>query len=66
VTLSRGRGLRLWVLLNLAIFLGVVVPGLVGHPYPRAVKSYVEWGGLALYLASSLCQLLVATRSKRR
>jgi hypothetical protein len=64
MNLSTGMGLRLWVLANLAIFLAVVVPGLVGRPYPPEVGPYVEWGGLVLYLASSLSQLLVLTRSR--
>ena len=60
--MTRSVGLRLWVLANLAIFLAVTVPGLLGHPYPEGVKHYVEWGGLALFLSSSFCQLFVATR----
>jgi len=54
--------LRLWVLVNLGIFLAVVLPGVLGRPYPDSIRQYVEWGGLALYLISSLFQLFVASR----
>src|SRR5258708_39923971 len=56
------RGPGLWVLANLAIFLAVVLPGVLEHPYPPAIRPVVEWGGLVLYVASSVCQLFVATR----
>lgn len=58
--------LRLWVIANLAIFLAIVLPGVSGHPYPEGARRYVEYGGLVLYLVSSLCQLLVASRGKPR
>jgi hypothetical protein len=59
---SQSAILRAWAIANLAIFLVVVVPGLLGYPYPANVRRYVQWGGLGVYVLSSLLQLFVVAR----
>src|SRR5712692_1377381 len=59
----RGRGvLRLLWLANWLILLAVLFPGLLGHPYPRPARRYIEWGGLLLYVVSGLSLVAVSRR----
>jgi len=58
-----GKGvIRLLWLANLVILLAVLLPGLLGHPYPRPFSPYIEYGGISIYVASALCILAVSGR----
>lgn len=54
----------LWVA-NFAVLLAAVLPGLLGHPYPKPIRPYLEYGLLSLYLLSALCILAIAPRSQK-
>lgn len=63
----KGKNLvRLLWLANLAVLLAAILPLALGHPffYPRAIRPYVEWGGLALYLLSAFFIIAFARRLK--
>lgn len=53
----------LW-LANLAFLLAAVLPIALGHPffYPPAIRPYMEWGGLVLYLLSAFFIIAFARR----
>ena len=64
MTLSRGASIRLWGIANIAIFLALFVPDLLGYGYPAGLRHHIQWGGLTVYFVSSLSQLFVAARSR--
>ena len=51
----------LW-LLSLSFFFAAVLPNALGHPYPKPIRPYMEWGGLLLYLLSAFFILAFARR----
>jgi hypothetical protein len=53
---TRGT-IRVMAVVNFAILLAVVLPALVGHPYPRPFAPFIGYGGIALYLVVGLYQL---------
>jgi hypothetical protein len=62
--ISKNTIRTLWVL-NFAIFLAAVLPMLSGHPYPKSIRSYLEYGLLFLYLVSGLCIVAIVSRSRK-
>jgi hypothetical protein len=67
MALKGKNSVRLLWLANLAFLLAAVLPIALGHPffYPRPIRPYMEWGGLALYLLSASFIIAFARRLKR-
>ena len=51
----------LW-LLHTLILLAILLPGLLGHPYPKPARTYIQWGGLLIYVVGGLSLVAVAGR----
>ena len=60
---GKNRVRALW-LLSSFFFFAAVLPNALGHPYPRPIRPYMEWGGLLLYLLSAF--LIVAFTRRLR
>lgn len=54
----------LWVA-DWLVLLAAVLPNLSGHPYPKPVRPYLEYGLLLLYLAGGACILTIAARARK-
>jgi hypothetical protein len=52
--------IRLLALVDFAILLAVVLPGLLDHPYPRPFSPYIQYAGLTLYVVVALYQLALS------
>ncbi len=64
MTLPGSNRIRLLWLLDLFFLLAALLPGLMGHPYPKPFHPYVEYAGIFIYTAGALC--IVALVSRRR
>jgi len=64
MTPPRKGTIRVFWLLNTLLLLAVLLPGALEHPYPMAVRPYVEWGGLLLWLVAGLCLLAISSRRR--
>ena len=53
----------LW-LMHTLLLLALLLPGVLGHPYPQPVRPFVQWGGLALWVVAGLGLLAVASRRR--
>lgn len=55
----------LW-LVSFSFLLAALLPNALGHPffYPKAIRPYIEWGGLLLYLLSAFL-ILAFARGRR-
>lgn len=53
----------LWLADSLFLF-AALLPGLMGHPYPKPFHPYVEYGGIFIYVAGGLS--ITAFASRRR
>ncbi len=59
----RGKNLvRVLWLVSSFFLLAAVLPNVLGHPYPRPIRPYMEWGGLLLYLLSAFFIIAFAGR----
>jgi hypothetical protein len=58
------RAFRAWAFVNVLILLAILLPGVLGHPYPSLIRPYVQWGGLLFYVLSGLSFVAVARRRK--
>jgi hypothetical protein len=58
---GNNRVRALW-LLSLSFFFAAVLPNALGRPYPKPIRSYMEWGGLLLFLLSAFLILAFARR----
>jgi hypothetical protein len=61
----RGKNLvRVLWLVNLSFLLAGLLPNALGHPffYPSAIRSYIQWGGLLLYVLSAFFIIAFARR----
>ncbi len=59
----RGKNLvRVLWLVSSFFLLAAVLPNVLGHPYPRPIRPYMEWGGLLLYLLSAFFIIAFARR----
>jgi hypothetical protein len=48
------RTIRLLWAIDFLFFLAAVLPGLLGHPYPRPIGPYITYGFIGVYLALAL------------
>lgn len=53
--------IRVLALVDLAILLAVLLPGMLNHPYPRPISPYIQYAGIALYIVVALYQLALST-----
>ena len=51
----------LW-LVNFSFLLAALLPNQLGHPYPKPIRPYMEWGGLLLYILSGFFIIAFARR----
>jgi hypothetical protein len=58
------RAVRAWALVNVLLLLAILLPGVLGHPYPELIRPYVQWGGLLFYLVSGVCFVAVSGRQR--
>src|SRR5689334_4159406 len=64
----KGKNLiRVLWLVNLSFLLAGLLPNALGHPffYPKAIRPYIQWGGLFLYLLSAFFIIAFARRFSR-
>ena len=63
--LTRKGVVRLLWLVHLSLLLAVLLPGLLGHPYPRPIGPYIVWGGLLLYVIGGICLAVFSGRLRK-
>ena len=64
--MTRTTAFRAWAFVNVLILLAILVPGVLGHPYPELIRPYVQWGGLLLYVMSGVSFVAVSGRRKSK
>ena len=62
--MTRTTAFRAWAFVNVLILLAILLPGVLGHPYPELIRPYVQWGGLLLYVVGGLSFVAVARQRK--